>query len=64
MSFGDIVGRTLALLLGALVLTCILGSSLDAALAGAQPVELAAPYEYLGWGSPQPPAGVLAATGV
>jgi chitinase len=34
------------------------------AFAGAQPVEMAAPYEYLGWGSPQPPAGVLAASGV
>ncbi|HUB75275.1 MAG TPA: hypothetical protein VL979_14730 [Solirubrobacteraceae bacterium] len=32
--------------------------------AGAQPVELAAPYEYLGWGEPQPPAGVIEATGV
>lgn len=32
--------------------------------AAAQPVELAAPYEYLGWGSPQPPAGVMAATGL
>ena len=30
----------------------------------AQPVELAAPYEYLGWGDPQPPAGVLTASGV
>src|SRR5271165_5655123 len=29
----------------------------------AQPVELAAPYEYLGWGDPQPPASVVAATG-
>jgi chitinase len=28
-----------------------------------QPVELAAPYEYLGWGEPQPPASVIAATG-
>lgn len=27
-----------------------------------QPVELAAPYEYLGWGEPQPPASVIAAT--
>jgi len=36
------------------------------ALAGAQtqPVEMAAPYEYLGWGDPQPPAGVIEATGV
>jgi chitinase len=32
--------------------------------AQAQSVELAAPYEYLGWGSPQPPAEVLAASGL
>jgi hypothetical protein len=30
----------------------------------AQPVELAAPYEYLGWGDPQPPASVVSSTGV
>jgi chitinase len=29
-----------------------------------QPVARAAPYEYLGWGDPQPPTGVLAATGI
>jgi hypothetical protein len=29
-----------------------------------QPVELAAPYEYLGWGNPQTPTSVMAATGV
>lgn len=29
-----------------------------------EPVLRAAPYEYLGWGSPQPPADVMAATGV
>ncbi|MGO9319395.1 MAG: chitinase [Solirubrobacteraceae bacterium] len=35
-------------------------------LAGAasQPIDMAAPYEYLGWGDPQPPASVIAATGV
>ena len=32
--------------------------------AASQPVELAAPYEYLGWGDPQPPASVIEATGV
>jgi chitinase len=39
---------------------------LSPGLAGAapQPIEMAAPYEYLGWGDPQPPASVLAATGV
>lgn len=31
---------------------------------GTQPVELAAPYEYLGWGDPQPPASVLSASGI
>ncbi len=39
-----------------------------AAVAGAsaseQPVEMAAPYEYLGWGDPQPPASVVEQTGV
>ena len=34
------------------------------ATAAAQPVELAAPYEYLGWGDPQPPAEVIAQSGV
>jgi chitinase len=39
---------------------------LSPSLAGAssQPVELAAPYEYLGWGNPQPPTSVMAATGI
>lgn len=32
------------------------------AAGAAQPIELAAPYEYLGWGEPQPPASVIAAT--
>ncbi|GAA5015453.1 chitinase [Kitasatospora paranensis] len=32
--------------------------------ATADPVGLNAPYEYLGWGSPQKPADVMAATGV
>jgi hypothetical protein len=29
-----------------------------------QPVAMVAPYEYMGWGNPQPPASVLAATGL
>ncbi|MFZ0667362.1 MAG: chitinase [Acidimicrobiales bacterium] len=29
-----------------------------------QPVAMAAPYEYLGWGNPQPPAKVIEKTGV
>ena len=32
--------------------------------AAAQPVELAAPYEYLGWGDPPAPASVIGATGL
>ena len=35
-----------------------------AAAHAAQPPLLAAPYEYLGWGDPQPPAAVLEATGL
>ncbi len=31
---------------------------------GAQSVLRAAPYEYLGWGQPQPPTSVMSATGV
>jgi chitinase len=44
-----------------LVLALALGVT---AGAQAQSVELAAPYEYLGWGSPQPPAEVLATSGL
>lgn len=32
--------------------------------ASAQPVDMAAPYEYLGWGEPQPPTSVISATGI
>jgi chitinase len=32
--------------------------------ATAPPVALAAPYEYLGWGDPQPPAEVISTTGI
>ncbi|HTY96065.1 MAG TPA: chitinase [Solirubrobacteraceae bacterium] len=32
--------------------------------APAQPVEMAAPYEYMGWGDPQPPAEVLDDSGL
>lgn len=35
-----------------------------AARASEQPIEMAAPYEYMGWGDPQPPASVIEATGV
>jgi hypothetical protein len=38
--------------------------ALQARAASAQPVGIAAPYEYLGWGDPQPPAEVMAQSGV
>ncbi len=44
---------------------CSAAAFSPALAAGAtQPLELAAPYEYLGWGEPQPPASVMAASGV
>src|ERR1700734_430149 len=47
------------------VLACAFALLVPAlAAAASQPIELAAPYEYLGWGDPQPPASILAATGV
>jgi chitinase len=53
----------LALLTAALA--CLLGAfRAPLARASTQPIEMAAPYEYLGWGEPQPPAGVIEATGV
>jgi chitinase len=63
MSFGNTMHMKLASVL-VLVLASVLASSTATASAATQPVELAAPYEYLGWGSPQPPASVLAQTGV
>lgn len=39
-------------------------ASVPAAAAGSQAPLLAAPYEYLGWGDPQPPASVIETTGV
>jgi hypothetical protein len=49
-----------------IALACAIAAlSLAPSLAAAsQPIELAAPYEYLGWGDPQSPASVIAATGV
>jgi len=50
---------------GLLVLACaLLMLSVSGAAARAQPVELAAPYEYMGWGDPQPPAEVLDDSGL
>ena len=48
----------------ALALGCLLALWLGTAAAAAQPVELAAPYEYMGWGDPQPPAEVLGDSGL
>ena len=49
---------------GPMLCALVAAIAFAAPAAAAQPVELAAPYEYLGWGEPQPPASVLAATGV
>lgn len=47
------------------VLTLAMVTSLPPPASGApQPVDMAAPYEYLGWGNPPPPTNVMAATGV
>jgi chitinase len=46
-----------------LMVTASMAALPTAASAATQPVEMAAPYEYLGWGNPQPPAQVMAATG-
>jgi chitinase len=52
-------------LAGTTALTCLALLAVPTiAPAAAQPVELAAPYEYLGWGAPQAPATVMASTGV
>ena len=54
--------RLTCLLVAALVLLAL--ALAPGALAASQPVGLAAPYEYLGWGDPQPPASVIATTGL
>lgn len=41
-----------------------LTGAVRAAVGVTQPVALAAPYEYLGWGDPQPPAYVLSTTSI
>jgi chitinase len=55
----------LASIAATLVTACAaLALSPSLATAASQPVEMAAPYEYLGWGDPQPPASVIETTGV
>jgi chitinase len=63
---GLLAPTRLAGVLAALVLTATatVVTLPTAASAATQPVEMAAPYEYLGWGNPQPPTQVMAATGV
>jgi chitinase len=55
--------------IAAVAAACVAGlagtlGALAPAAAAAQPIEMAAPYEYLGWGNPQPPREVMAATGI
>ena len=62
--------RTAAIALVALGCLAIVGpataqaASMPDSTVPAPPVARSAPYEYLGWGSPQAPAQVLAATGL
>lgn len=57
------LGAATGAAIGAMLFAALLLS--PAALAeDPQPIELAAPYEYLGWGEPQAPTSVIAATGV
>jgi len=65
------VGELRSRRLRAVLVGCLAGVACAFALlapslarASTQPIEMAAPYEYLGWGDPQPPASVIAATGV
>ncbi len=41
-----------------------IGASAAPASGATQPVDMAAPYEYLGWGNPQSPTAVMASTGI
>jgi hypothetical protein len=59
---GERGGRPVCLLVASLVLLAL--ALAPSAQAASQPVGLAAPYEYLGWGDPQPPASVIATTGL
>ncbi|MGZ4799910.1 MAG: hypothetical protein ACXVL8_11650, partial [Acidimicrobiia bacterium] len=52
-----------ALLATALAIVGVVAASTSVGAAPA-PVGRSAPYEYLGWGNPQPPATVMATTGI
>jgi hypothetical protein len=56
------MGRGLAAL-GVFALASVTGPA-SRAVGATQPVDMAAPYEYLGWGDPPPPTQVMAATGI
>src|SRR5579871_4401480 len=56
------VGRRAAL--AVLAVLAVVWSATQSQALAAQPVELAAPYEYLGWGDPQPPAEAMAVSGL
>lgn len=56
--------RSARALLAACALLLLWAAGVAPASAGAQPVELAAPYEYLGWGDPPAPASVIEQTGL
>jgi hypothetical protein len=56
---------TMVAVAAALALACaVLALPLAAMAEAPQPIEMAAPYEYLGWGNPQPPGEMMAATGI
>jgi len=60
-----ISGAALSLTMAICTVTTVVGISWPTpASATSQPVEMAAPYEYLGWGDPQQPTQVMASTGV
>ncbi len=61
---GWVVPGMLAPLSVVLLLAVVVGAGTAQAGASAQPVEMAAPYEYLGWGNPQPPTQVMVSTGI
>jgi chitinase len=57
------IGMTSALLMVGLLCSA-LALAPSASAESPQPIELAAPYEYLGWGNPQAPGSVMSATGL
>lgn len=57
-------GERTALLVAVALLSAAIALWAPALVSAAQSPLLAAPYEYLGWGDPQPPASVIQTTGV